>query len=113
MKSDLKDPPRSFFVGADAQIEIRDCGQVFLEADEQITFVGPSGKEHDFTAKAWGFYATPSVNGRLRDQGFKTALVRNSHDKCYVMVVDVDEMEAFETYLATEKNEVLEWLDER
>ena len=113
MKYDRKEPPRSFFVGAGGQIEIRDCGRVFLEPDEQVTFVGPSGKEHDFTAKTWGFYATPSVNGRLKGQGFKTALVRNSHDKFYIMVVDVDEVKAFEAYMAAEENEVLEWLDER
>ncbi|MEW5919759.1 MAG: hypothetical protein AB1796_02165 [Bacillota bacterium] len=70
-------------------------------------------KEHDFAAKAWGFYATPSVNGRLKDQGFKTALVRNNAGRVYVMVVELERMADFERYLQAEKNTVIEWLDER
>jgi len=113
MRFKEKKPPRVFEVGATAQIEIKDCGDISLEAGEQVTFVTASGKEHDFAAKSWGFYATPSVNGRLKDQGFKTALVKNAFDKFYIMVVDVNEMNAFEDYLSEESNEVVEWLDER
>ena len=113
MKIEVTEPPRKFRVGAQGQIEISDCGKIHLDADEQITFVTPAGREHDFSAKAWGFYATPSVNGRLVAQGFKTALVRNSDGKWYVMVVDPDHMEAFESYLEREGNAVEEWLDER
>lgn len=113
MKFSLKNPPRVFRVGAEGHIEISDCGDIELEANEQVTFLTPSGKAHDFAAKSWGFYGTPSVNGRLKDQGFKTALVRNAFGKIYIMVVDENEMQAFTSYLAEEKNDLLEWLDER
>jgi len=108
-----KDPPRKFRVGVGAQIEISDCGSIFLDSDEQVTFVMANGARHDFTAKSWGFYATPSVNGRLKDEGLKTALVRNAAGRHYVMVVSRERQAEFESYLAVEDNEVVEWLDER
>ena len=105
-------PPRKFRVGLDKSVELSDCGKVYLKPDEQVTFVTRSGKEHDFCAKSWGFYATPSVNGRLKDQGFKTALVRNSMGRIYVMVVDQNKLEEFESYLRSDKNQLVQWLDE-
>ncbi len=113
MKFVPNEPPRPFRVGLDRSIELKDCGRVRLEADEQITFVTPGGREHDFAAKSWGFYATPSVNGRLVQQGFKTALVRSSVGRIYVMVVDRNRLPDFETYCRAERQEILEWLDER
>ena len=113
MKVEIKEPPRIYIVGQDKSIAISDCGKIYLENDEQITFVTSSGKEHDFAAKSWGFYATPSVNGRLVNQGFKTALVKNVKNQFYIMVVDPEQMQEFEAYLIAENNYVVEWLDER
>ena len=113
MRFERTDPMRVFQVGLDQQISISDCGRVSLEPDEQVTFVTPAGKEHDFVAKNWGFYATPSINGRLADQGFKTALVKNSFGKYYIMVVDPEQMVDFNAYLKIERHEIAEWLDER
>jgi hypothetical protein len=113
LKITITDPPRIFHVGIDKSIQVSDCGRICLEPGEQVTFVTAEGKEHDFAAKSWGFYATPSVNGRLAKQGFKTALVKNSFGKYYIMVVDSDRMEQFLKYLRAEKQEIVEWLDER
>lgn len=114
MKFEEKRPPRDFRVGKKSDIQMRDCGRVFLAADEQVTFVTPSGKEHDFAAKSWGFYSTPSVNARLRDQGFKTALVRNDRTgRWFVMTVEKERRAEFEAYVAGEDCRVEEWLDER
>jgi len=113
MKIVTKTPARKYRCGANNQVEISDCGTVHLDDDEQLTFKTSSGKEHDFTAKSWGFYATPSVNGRLVDQGFKTALVKNSHGRIYVLVVDKTKMDEFNAYIEEDKQQILEWLDER
>ncbi|MBI3930995.1 MAG: hypothetical protein HY325_03125 [Chloroflexi bacterium] len=113
MKITKNEPPRIFRAGEDSQIRISDCGRIYLEPDEQVSFITSSGKEHDFTAKSWGFYATPSVNKRLVDQGFKTALVKNEAGRYYIMVVDVGRISDFEAYLSSEKNQVVEWIDER
>ena len=113
MKIVKNEPPRVFKVGEGGKIRISDCGKIYLEPDEQVTFVTGTGKEHDFTAKSWGFYDTPSVNNRLVNEGFKTALVKNSQGRFYIMVVDTDLIADFKAYLSAEKNEVVEWLDER
>lgn len=113
MKITKNEPPRVFRVGAGQNIAISDCGKIYLEPDEQVTFVTATGKEHDFVAKSWGYYATPSINGRLVKQGFKTALVKNQSGKYYIMVVDIDCISDFEAYLSAEKDEVVDWLDER
>jgi len=107
-----KEPPRVFTVGVNQSIEIRDHGDIFLEPDGQVTFVTPNGSRHDFAAKDWGFYATPSVNGRLSSEGFKTALVQNEAGLLYVMVVEVEKRDLFDRYCAVENQNVLEWLDE-
>jgi hypothetical protein len=113
VRLDETKPPRKFAVGRSGQVEISDCGRVHLLPDEMVTFVTPSGKEYDVAAKDWGFYATPSVNGRLKDQGFKTALVRNSQGRYYVMLVEAEGTDKFLKYLRDEQQELCEWLDER
>ena len=52
-----------------------------------ISFCTDDGSEYDVVAKEWGFYATPSINARLIDQGFKTALVKNTKNRFYIMLV--------------------------
>jgi hypothetical protein len=109
-----KDTPRTFKVGKpENKIVISDFGDLTLGANEQITLVSENGKRHDFAAKDWGFYSTPSINGRLKDEGFKTALVENQKGQIYIMSVDKDKMHLFEKYCIDEKQTVLEWLDER
>lgn len=113
MKIIRNEPPRVFQAGEDGKVRISDYGKIHLEPDEQITFMTVTGKEHDFVAKSWGFYATPSVNSRLVNQGLKTALVKNQAGRYYIMVVDTNRISDFRAYLKAEKNEVVEWLDER
>jgi len=113
MKIDINEPPRKFWADSARTIEISDFGKITLEADEMISFNTPDGKDYDITRKSWGFYATPSVNSRLKNEGFKTALVRNSKGQYYIMLVEVERLDDFREYLANEKNEVVEWLDEK
>ena len=114
MKFEPKNPPRKFKVGKpENNIVISDFGDVHLSHDEQITIVSDNGKRHDFACKDWGFYSTPSINGRLQNEGFKTALVENQKGQIYVMSVDKDKLDLFEKYCKDENQTVLEWLDER
>jgi hypothetical protein len=110
MKLEIKDPPREFD-GSGARI--KDFGKVHLAADEMVSMVTASGKECDFAAKEWGFYLAPSLNARLRNQGFKVALVRNQQGKLFLNAVEEDKLELFQKYLKTgQDSEVLCWLDE-
>jgi len=110
MKLDLLKEARFFSVNDHV---IKDCGKIHLEQDEMVTFTTKTNKEYDFAAKEWGFYATPSINGRLRNEGFKTALVVNEDNKLFVMVVEDDKLQVFEEYLIkNQDNRVICWLND-
>jgi len=109
MDSLLNNSPRKFCVN---NVEIYDFGKIKLEPNEMISFKTDANKEYDFVAKEWGFYATPSINGRLKKEGFKTALVKNLYNKLYVMVVDENKIELFKKYLNDDNQNLICWLDE-
>jgi hypothetical protein len=107
-----KDPPRVFTVGNAGPIETRDCGTVALDADEQVTFVTERGAEYDVARKDWGYYATPSLNGRLMQFGLRGVLIQNRGTKRYfVLLVERGREPAFEAYLAAENLRIVHWLD--
>ena len=109
LKLDLLDKARVFSVKGH---EIKDLGKILLDSNELITFKTPSGKNFDFVAKEWGFYATPSMNDRLKKEGFKTALVVNEIDQLFIMAVEEDKLDIFSEYLKkNQDNKVICWLD--
>jgi hypothetical protein len=110
MRTQFKDQPRVFSVKGH---KIKDFGKIFLKAGEMISFVTPKGEECDFAAKEWGFYLGPSLNDRLKNEGFKTALVLNEKGQLYVLAVSKTKMNVFKKYLRANQNiMVLSWLDE-
>ena len=113
MKIKLKKIPREFKVGLDGKTIIKDFGKIKASKNEMLSFVNSEGKEYDIVAKDWGFYATPSINGRLINQGYKTALVKNSFGKYYIMIVDIDKLRIFKNYLTKDNQTLIEWLDEK
>jgi hypothetical protein len=111
VKFDAKNPPRTFEVGYDVKGTIADCGTMYLAADEQITFVTESGGEYDVTRKDWGFYATPSLNGRLAGFNLRGVLVKNRLNRFFVMLVERGKEELFESYVRQEPLVIVAWLD--
>jgi len=106
-----KNPARSFKVGKYQDISLNDMGEIYLAPNEQVTFMTADQKEYDVCRKEWGYYATPSMNDRLRRFGFKTALVRNAKGQVYIMIVEENKMDLFNKYIAQEDNYVMKWLD--
>lgn len=102
-------PVRTFTVNG---IKMTHCADIMLDADELITLRTKDAREYDIVAKEWGFYATPSINVRLKNQGFRTALVENSEGKLFIMLSEVDKLDAFREYLKTENQKIIAWLDE-
>src|SRR3982751_562474 len=111
MKITEQNPPRVFRTGRAQPIDLHDCARIHLSPDEQVTFVTESGAEYDVARKAWGFYATPSLNGRLRQFGLRAALVKNFIGKFYVFLVEAGREDACLAYLAAEDNVLVRWLD--
>ncbi len=97
------DPPRQFPVGAEGKIIIKDCGRISLEYDEQVTFTTESAGEYDLARKDWGFYATPSLNGRLLSFGLHAVLVKNTvTSKCYIFLVEDGKEDSYRAYMKQE-----------
>ena len=111
MKFEPKSPPREFEVGYDVKGIIRDCGSVWLAADEQVTFLTEDGGEYDLTRKEWGFYATPSLNGRLASFNLRAVLVKNRVNRFFVLLVERGKEEAFDRYVRAEPLKIVTWLD--
>ena len=103
---------RKFFVGKKKNIQIKDCAEINLKNDEQVTFVGKNKIEYDVTKKNWGFYSTPSINGRLKKFGLKCALIKNKNNqRLFVTLVQKNKLLEFKKYLNDECLELLIWLD--
>lgn len=111
MKFDARNPPRRFEVGHDVKGTISDCGSMHLAPDEQITFVTEAGGEYDVARKEWGFYATPSLNGRLAGFNLRGVLVKNRVNRFFIMLVERGKEDAFEGYVRQESMKVVAWLD--
>jgi hypothetical protein len=112
MKINLKHPGRCYIVGKNDQVIITDCGTIELVPDEQVTFVSHEGAEYDLVAKDFGYYATPSTNGRLASFGLKTVLVKNSIGRVFVLLVHTTKLAEFLKYVDIEGLEILGWLDD-
>jgi SAM-dependent methyltransferase len=111
MKWTPNEPPREFETGRGEAIRIRDVGRLALENDEQVTFVTGSGAEYDVARKSWGFYATPSLNGRLLDFGLRAALVGSHVGRYYVILVERGREAELQGYLDREGSRLARWLD--
>ena len=111
MKFETVDPPRTFKVGRN-NIEIKDCAHIRLEPDEQVTFFTESGAEYDVTRKSWGFYATPSLNARLKRFGLRGVMVKGKDGKFFVFLVENGKEEDMNRYLEIEGLSIVYWLDD-
>ncbi len=112
MKFEPKDPPRAFPVGNAVKFEMKDCGTLRLAADEQVTFATEDGAEYDVARKEWGFYATPSLNGRLEQFGLRGVLIKNrGTGRFFLLLVEKGKEAAFDAYCSQENLAVIAWLD--
>jgi len=99
--------PRLFTVN---DMSIKDYGKIQLNKNEMISFITKSKREYDFTAKDWGFYVTPSINGRLKKEGFKIALVKNNTGKFFIMAVENNKKILFKKYCSNDMLKIIKWM---
>ncbi len=101
---------RKFIAGKGKnQVQITHSANIKLKNNEQVTFIF-KGNQHDFVKKNWGFYATPSINGRLKKQKFLTALVKNKEKKIYIMVIHKTKIKEFRKYCEVHNQKIINWL---
>lgn len=111
MRLERREPARTFEAGRNCQITISHVADLELEPDEQVTLVGPQGSELDIVRKDWGYYGTPSLNGRLRRKGLRAALAHNEAGLAYLMLVEEGRERAFHEYCRKERQTLICWLD--
>lgn len=108
----IKKKNRIFKVGNKKNISIKHVANIILSNNEQVTFLINKNKEYDIVKKDWGFYATPSINGRLIDNNYKTALVKNRDLKLYILIVQKNKMKIFKKYLKVNNLKIIIWLND-
>jgi len=114
MKITRLNPPRKFLVGAPPQITLSDCGSIKLNPDEQITFLTDKKSQYDIVKKEWGFYATPSLNGRLPSFSIKPFLVKNlDSGRFFILLLEKGKDNIFEEYCKNENIAVIAELDDQ
>ena len=112
MRVKNKIPPREFSVGLH-NIKIHHVADISLASDEMITFVGHGNSQYDVVKKNWGYYATPSLGGRLKTFGLRAAIIRNIDTRqCFVILAHEDKLDLLEEYMSEERQEIILWLDD-
>lgn len=113
MKLDIVDPPRTFVAGRaeTGLVRLTDCAHIELEADEQVTFKTESGAEYDVLRKEWGYFATPSLNGRLEQFGLRAGLVKSANGRYFVVLVERGHEPAFQNYVNQHEYSIICWMD--
>jgi hypothetical protein len=100
---------RIFTVGENTKIKIKHVGNIKLNNNEQLTFLFKES-QFDFVKKNWGFYATPSINYRLKKQGFVCALMKNKFQRLYLVVIHKSKISQFRKYLKIHNQKIIKWL---
>ncbi len=107
MKIKIKKKPRIFNVNVgNTKIRLKDTAKIMLNKNEQVTFKYLNS-EYDVAKKDWGYYATPSINGRLKKFGFRTYLIKNKRDKLYIFLVHKNKMRAFKKYCKDDNQKIV------
>lgn len=100
MKFIKKKKSRKFKVNN--RIFLKDCGKIYLNSDEQVTFVR-NKSEYEIVKKDWGYYATPSINNRLKNFNFRSFITQNLRNFIYINIVHKENFKSFKQYLKDEK----------
>jgi hypothetical protein len=106
MRLRFKKKKKEYKVG---EVTITDNGIISLEDNEQITFVHNKDQQYDVSKTSWGFYATPSINVRLKKYKFCTFIVMNKLKKIFIHIVDKKEIKNHKKYLKSESMVIIEW----
>lgn len=101
---------RKFYGSKFSKIKIKDCANIFLNSNEQVSFVINKKSKYDLTKTNWGFYATPSINKRLKDNKLSAYIVKNLYNsRIFVLIVENKRKKKFLKYLKKEKLKILPW----
>ena len=105
---------RKFKIKSKLNTEITLIQKINLRKNQQITFVERSKgklKEYDVVKKDWGYYATPSINKRLKKFNYECALIKNKQNKFFLCLVNKDMKKKFYSYLKEDNQKIICWFN--
>ena len=120
MRLDRQSSRRATFEVGRRGGRLRHVADVVARARRGASRCAPtSGTEVDVTRKSWGYYATPSLNGRLREHGLRAALGRRAcrgtattASRMYLLLVERGPRATTSRPTSTaEEMRVVAWLD--
>ena len=94
----VKKKLRKFKPSKYSDVVLKDCGKIILNNNEQVTFSDKykQNNDYDVTKKDWGYYATPSINSRLKKNNFISYIVINKYTNFfYIMLVHKNKKRQF------------------
>ena len=81
-----------------------------IKKNKKIRKFSIKKQEYDLCKKEWGFYATPSINSRLKNNNFTTLIVQGKKfGKFYIHIVDKKKINVHKKYLKSEKLKIIKW----
>ena len=89
---------------------------IYLKEDHQVTFLEKfkkEKKEYDIVKKSWGYYATPSINKRLKKFGYECVIIKNRQNKFFLCLVNKDMKKKFKSYLQKDDQKIVCWLSSK
>lgn len=112
----LKKNKKKFNTKSKQNTSIVLIGKIKLKKDEQITFLEKlfgKTKEYDVVKKSWGYYATPSINKRLKKFHYECALIKNNQNKFFICLVSREMKKQFKLYLKKDEQELVCWINDK
>ncbi len=88
--------------------------KIFLKENQQITFLEKfkqKKREYDVVKKRWGYYATPSINKRLKKFSYECAIIKNNNNKFFICLVNKNMKKEFKFYLKKDDQHIVCWLN--
>lgn len=104
---------RNFNTKSKLDTQITVLKHIFLKKNQQITFVEKKKKEYDIVKKEWGYYATPSINRRLKKFGYECLIIKNRQNKFFLCIVNKDLKKKFKLYLKQDDQKIVCWLNNK
>ena len=104
---EIKKKNRKFLVN---KLKINHVANLTLKPFEQITLVSKDKSEYDISKTDWGYYATPSINQRLKENKLDTYIVFNKlNKKIFIHLVHKKKALRYKRYLKEENLEIITW----
>jgi hypothetical protein len=104
----IKKKKRRYNIGS---VCITDVASVVLNNDEQITLMEKNYNfQYDICKKSWGYYATPSLNSRLKKNNLSSYIVKSKkNNKIFIHLVKKSKKKSYLLYLKSQNMEIINW----